>query len=251
MSSRKQKILAAALIAIALIGMAAGAAFGYLSAQTGPVQNTFTPDQEMDPSIVETFENNIKSDVKVDVGNPGYAVYVRAAIVVTWENGTNVYSQKPEVGVDYAITLKLDTPSASSDNENAWIYNPDDGFYYHKTMVNSGSTAVLIESCSQKVAAPEGYQLHVEIIAQTIQALGTTDVGDVPAVTDAWGIRVDGNDKLYNTVKVASGNTLSGIASTYGTTIDAIVNIEENGITDPNSIVVDNVIYLPNVKKST
>lgn len=195
MSSRKQKILAVALIVIALIGMAAGAAFGYLSATSGPVKNTLVPDQETDPSISETFSGTVKQNVKVDVGNPGYAVYVRAAIVVTWEaegNATednNIYARKPVLGTDYEISL----------NDSGWFYNPDDGFYYHKVMVPSGEqTNVLINSCTRKAAAPAGYQLHVEIIAQTIQALGTTDDGDVPAVTDAWKISVDSNNNLVD-----------------------------------------------------
>lgn len=189
MSSRKQKILAAALIAIALIGMAAGAAFGYLSAQTGPVQNTFTPGQEKDPSIGETFNGTEKRDVYVNVGNPGYAVYVRAAIVVTWEDEhNNVHSEMPQAGVDYAINL----------NETDWFYNSSDGFYYHKAMVNSGNTSVLIRECTQTLTAPSGYQLHVEIIAQTIQARGTTDSGNTPAVTDAWKISVDSNNNLVD-----------------------------------------------------
>lgn len=246
MGSRKQKILAVVLIALVVIGAAVGAAFGYLSAQTGPVQNTFTTDQKTDPTIVETFANNVKSNVAVDVGNPGYAVYVRAAIVVTWEDGSNnVLPQMPVAGTDYKISLKTGTA-------DPWFYNPDDGFYYHRTMVDSGKkTEVLIESCSQSAAAPDGYQLHVEIIAQTIQALGTTDSGNVPAVTDAWGIRVDGNKVLYNTAIVQSGDNLTQIAKANDTTIAAIMAIEENGITDANKIIVGQVIYLPNVSKSS
>ena len=189
MSSRKQKILAAALIVIALIGAAAGAAFGYLSAQTGPVQNTFTPGQEMDPSIGETFNGTEKQDVYVDVGNPGYAVYVRAAVVVTWEDDhNNVHSEMPQAGVDYTINL----------NETDWFYNSSDGFYYHKAMVNSGNTSVLIHECTQTLTAPSGYQLHVEIIAQTIQALGGTDADNKPPVTDAWKISVDSQNNLVD-----------------------------------------------------
>ena len=182
MSSRKQKILAAVLIVIALIGMAAGAAFGYLSAQAGPVQNTFTPDQEMDPSIVETFDGTVKRDVYVDVGNPGYAVYVRAAIVVTWEDEDgNVYAQAPKE-TDYTLELGGD-----------WF--KEGNFYYHRKMVPSGEkTGVLIKRCAQKSEAPADYRLHVEIIAQTIQALGSTDVGGIPAVTNAWGITVSGQE---------------------------------------------------------
>ena len=40
---------------------------------------------------------------------------------------------------------------------------------------------------------PVGYGLNVEIITQTVQALGTTDSDGTPAVADAWGVTlVDG-----------------------------------------------------------
>lgn len=211
MGSRKQKILAVALIALVVIGAAAGAAFGYLSAQTGPVQNTFTPDQETNPAIVETFANNVKSDVKVDVGNPGYAVYVRAAIVVTWEDSNgNTYSQRPVASTDYRMQW----------NATDWFYNTTDGFFYHKAMVadngtaGSSLTSVLIRECVQLQEGPliqedgtERYQLHVEIIAQTIQALGTTDgENPVPAITDAWGIAVNNDQKSADYQKLIDPN---------------------------------------------
>ena len=186
MSSRKQKILAAALIALVVIGAAAGAAFGYLSAQAGPVQNTFTPGQEMDPSIGETFNGTEKQNVYVDVGNPGYAVYVRAAIVVTWEDEDgNVYAQAPKE-TDYTLELGGD-----------WF--KEGNFYYHRKMVPSGEkTGVLIERCAQKSEAPADYRLHVEIITQTIQALGGTDADNTPPVTDAWKISVDSENNLVD-----------------------------------------------------
>lgn len=81
-------------------------------------------------------------------------------------------------------------------NNTDWFYNANDGFYYLNAMVNSGETPNLINLCYQTQAGPsDGYRLHIEVIAQTIQALGTTDVGGTPAVTDAWGISVDEGTK--------------------------------------------------------
>lgn len=160
----------------------------FLSASTGALVNTFTANQSTDPAIVETFDHNEKTDVAVDVGDPGYAVYVRVAVVVTWKNGENgdVLGVVPVEGADYTITY----------NTEDW-FKGSDGFYYHRDMVNSAeNTAVLINSCQPVDGkTPEGYGLNVEIIAQTIQSLGTTDDGEVPAVTDAWGVKVE-NGKL-------------------------------------------------------
>lgn len=179
MNPRKKNLLAAVLIAVLVLCATAGTVYAYLSTASGPAANTFTPDAPTDPTISETFNNLVKSDVKVEVGDPGYAVYVRAVIVVTWEDEDgNVYAQTPVQGTDYIITI----------GENWFKKN---GYYYYTDMVNSGgSTAELITNCYQSATAPTGYQLHVEIISQTIQALGTTDDRDTPAVTDAWDVTV-------------------------------------------------------------
>ena len=56
-------------------------------------------------------------------------------------------------------------------------------------MSSRGETDVLITSCTQNGAAPaDGYALNVEIIAQTVQAIGYTDDDTKQAYQDAWGI---------------------------------------------------------------
>ena len=195
MRPRKLTWLAAALLILAAVGVCIGGVAAYLSATTGPVVNTFTPDTAGQPTILETFENNVKSNVAVDIGTPGYAVYVRVAIVATWQKNGAIHWEKPVGGTvdDTDIDYVLDW------NDADWFYNPNDGFYYCKAMVNSGQdTAVLIKECYQKQKGPDGYSLHVEIIAQTIQALGSTDDGDTPAVTDAWGVGVGTDKKLID-----------------------------------------------------
>ena len=172
-----------ALVLLAVLGLSIGGVVAYLSTYTASVENTFTKDTSTDPSVVETFENNVKTDVKVDVGDPGYAVYVRAAVVVTWKSSKdgNVLGKAPVAGTDYTIEFGDD-----------WKYY--NGFYYYKTAVNADETNNLIVSCTPADGkTPEGYSLNVEIIAQTIQALGQTDgnsdgTGVEDAVKNAWGI---------------------------------------------------------------
>ena len=181
----------------------------YLSTSIGGVSNIFRPAVEKVPNILEgddgnTFDGITKEKVRVSVGATGYAVYVRAAIVVNWEENkedaegkktiiadTGVFhGDAPIAGEDYIIDLNVET------NE-PWFCGAD-GFYYHKAMINSeGVTADLIKSCKMVTGkVPDGYHLKVQIIAQTIQAVGGTDADNTPAVTDAWKVvRVHTNTK--------------------------------------------------------
>ena len=197
---RKLPFLSWLLILTAAASLLTGTVTAYLSYATNPATNTFRAAQAVDPTVNETFDNKEKTDVSVNVGNTsvnndaGYSVYVRAAVVVTWKNAEdgNVLGKVPVKDTDYEITF----------DETNWFFK--DGFWYHKAAVNSqGNTSVLIINCQKKEGAPvpTGYNLNVEILAQTIQALGTTDEGDtpvVPAVTDAWKVRVDADGKLTN-----------------------------------------------------
>ena len=186
MKKRNRKLRNVTLVLAALLvisAITAGGVFAYLRTVSDPVENDFVLAPEKDPLIKESFDENVKKDVCVKVDDIGYAVYVRAAIVITWKDGENgnVLGQPPVEGTDYEISL----------NTVDWFEH--DGFYYYKTPVNSGGeTEVLINSVSLKdgVSAPEGYGLNVEIIAQTIQAAGKTDDPEIPAVTDAWGVVV-------------------------------------------------------------
>lgn len=179
MRTEKRKILTSLIAVLAILAMAVGV-YAYLSNSSGLLSNDFKPAPETDPTIREEFNGEHKTQVDVAVGPTGYTVYVRAAIVVTWKDEKgNVHAAKPVVGQDYSIDI----------NDADWFeYN---GYYYCKQSVASnGNTAVLIRSCGKTGTAPDGYQLSVQILAQTIQAAGTTDAGGVPAVTDAWGVNV-------------------------------------------------------------
>lgn len=186
-AKRRVPVGAGLLIAAAVALMMIGGVVAWLSASTAPVKNTFTADAAVNPTISEEFDETIKKNVKVNVGNTGYAVYVRAAVVVTWkdaENG-NVLGTVPVENTDYTIRY----------NTTDWFY--EGGFWYYRLPVNTGGTTRnLIDECVPvNVQTPVGYGLNVEIIAQTIQALGTTDDGNIPAVEDAWKVVTIGTNK--------------------------------------------------------
>lgn len=171
----------ALVIMAALFAALTGAVVAYLSSTTGAVSNNFSEAQSGKPVILENFSGSEKTNVRVDTGELGYAVYVRAAVVVTWKNGENgsVYGEMPVAGTDYNISYG-----------NDWTYNTADGFWYYNSDVKNGEdTTALIDSCTPvEGEAPAGYDLNVEIITQTVQALGSTDDGSKTAVTDAWGV---------------------------------------------------------------
>lgn len=186
---RKRSIsrLSVVLLWIALAGMTVGSAVAYLSHSGGSVENKLKVAEPTNPLIQEEMNGTLKSDVMVNVGSPGYAVYVRAAVVVTWKDASgNVLSETPVEGEKNDYTIQM--------NKVDWFESG--GFWYCRTMVPSGeSSPVLIVSCSQVKEKGE-YSLSVDIITQTVQALGTTDknddpaISEIPAVQDAWGIKV-------------------------------------------------------------
>lgn len=188
---KARRIVICAFVAVLLVAaITAGSVVAYLKLNTGTVQNDFSVAPERTPVIDESFDGTIKQDVMVDIGNPGYAVYVRAAIVITWKNTDgSVLGQPPVKDTDYVIVL----------NTTEWF--EEGGFYYCRNYVNSGNDSpVLIESVKLKDGAvvPAGYTLNVEIITQTIQAAGKTDYTETPAVTDTWGITVDADKHLVD-----------------------------------------------------
>ena len=155
----------------------------YYVKNTGTVTNTFSPADAVDPTVIEEFDKQIKKNVKISVGNTDYPVYVRAAIVITWidAEGNTVF------GYDggYTLDLNLNSP-------NGWTKRSDGYYYFQKPVKSNGETDILINRCEPNGDAGE-YTLSVEIIAQTVQAVGSTDTGEIPAYQDAWGISLNDN----------------------------------------------------------
>ena len=148
-----------------------GGTLAYLYDRTQPVENVLTP-SKVDTNIDETLNDNVKTKVRIQ--NTGdIDAYIRADIVVTWQDKDgNVLGEKPAPGTDYTMTQ---TPGN-------WYVK--DGLYYYKGKVApDGYTPYLIDRCEPLKKAPvEGYTLHVEILAEAIQAEPDT------AIIKAWGV---------------------------------------------------------------
>ena len=182
--TRPSRILAWILIVVAALSAITGAVVAYLSYGTAGVENTFSPAQSVNPSVVETFDGKTKSNVYVNVGDTEYSVYVRAAVVITWKNSDGDVLGTAPVPEEYTIEYNTDD----------W-FRGDDGFWYYTQAVPSGeNTSALIVTCTPVEGEnPEGYSLNVEIIAQTVQQLGSTDDGTQSAVMNAWGVDPEGD----------------------------------------------------------
>lgn len=187
--------LIAVVIAVVLLASSAGSVLAYLSITTGETKNKFSAASEPTLTILETFDGTEKKNVSISVDAPGYAVYVRAAILVTWKNEKGiVWSVPPVLNTDYVLEMGEAIPGIGE----VWT-QATDKYYYYPLPVNPGDPLPeLIRSCKLRegVTPPPGFDLNVEIISQTVQAPGSTDDGNTPAVTDAWGIPVGEGNRL-------------------------------------------------------
>ena len=183
-----KKILYALLIVFAVIILISASVFAAFLRKTDNVKNTFSPAVSQLPEVQEVFTDNVKKDVKISVGQTNYPVYVRVALMFNWQEKDNkngaIHFGELKDGTDYTLDI----------NDADWMYK--DGYYYYKYPVKSdGVTNTLIKK-SEPIGSntPDGYALSVNILVQTVQAVGHTDVDSATSVTalkDAWGVDLE------------------------------------------------------------
>lgn len=183
-SGAKRSLVLVVSVLVLLLAVAGGT-LAWLTAQDS-VTNTFTP-AHVTCTVEETFNGTEKTNVQIK-NTSDIPAYIRAYIVVTWKDADdaddNVYGKLPVEGTDYTMTMSSGT---------AWKKGSDGYYYYTSPVAADDTTGVLISSCTEKTEkAPAGYRLSVEIIAEAIQSVPTTTVGDV------WGsvASVDSNGTL-------------------------------------------------------
>lgn len=176
----KRKQIVALLVGVLLLAGAAGT-FAWLSV-TGVLVNEFGFGS-VKPSVDETRDNNVKSDVAVK--NSGSApAYLRVAVDIYWQDqdGARLWDE-PVEGTDYAIVWGNVSNASTTGSDSSWVRSAD-GFYYWTSPVKPlDKTGVLIKSVSEKKA--DGKNLVVDISTQAIQS--TPD----DAVTEAWNCTVN------------------------------------------------------------
>ena len=166
MKRMKKKSLLLVAGIVLMLTIAIGGTIAYLVANTESITNTFEPGR-VPISVDESFTGGEKSNVKI-TNDGNVPAYIRAKIIVTWKDKDgNVSAIKPVLGTDYSLSTG-----------GGWK-EESDGFYYYTAVVGAEkSTGYLINSCTKLDTAnlPDGYDLSVEIIAESIQAEGMDGV---------------------------------------------------------------------------
>lgn len=172
MNSRKFNIGAAMLISFALLLAAGiGSVYAYLSATADGPTDSFQIANTQNPqvSVAVTQEQSIAT-ASVHVPLAEYKVYVRAIVVVNWIKDGAICAT-PD-GASYVVTA------------NGWTQHSD-GFYYYNQAVDS-----LSDSFEVTYDKKPGYDVQVQVVCQTVQAVGTADEGTDSAVFNAWGVNI-------------------------------------------------------------
>lgn len=175
----KRKQIVALLAGVLLLAGAAGT-FAWLSV-TGVLVNEFGFGS-VKPSVDETLDNNVKSDVAVE--NSGSApAYLRVAVDIYWQDqdGARLWDE-PVAGTDYTIEWGAVSDLAASNSASSWVLASDGFYYWTSSVTPMGKTGVLIKSVSE--TKRDGKNLVVDISTQAIQS--TPD----DAVAEAWNCTV-------------------------------------------------------------
>lgn len=136
------------------------------------------------PSVQETLDGNVKSDVKAK--NTGTApAYIRAAVDIYWQDGSGARLwEEPQAGTDYEIAWNV-ADALVMNSPSTWV-KASDGFYYWTSPIAPGAeTGVLIESVKD-LTATEGRNLVVDVSTQAVQSVPDD------AVREAWSCTVQG-----------------------------------------------------------
>ena len=166
----KRSIVLVVSVLVLLLAVAGGT-LAWLTANTGPVVNTFTP-AHVTCDVEETFNGTTKENVSIK--NTGdIPAYIRATYVVNWlDSAGNIVTSVPE-GYSYEL---------QENPNNTWTKGKDGYFYYLTPVAPKDSTHGSLLNCT--VTCPENpeYRLSVEILATAIQST------PAKAVEEAWGV---------------------------------------------------------------
>lgn len=170
---KRRSPLLVLLLLLLLLSLAVGGVSAYLSMSSGSVSNTLTEAPYPSVSV---------NNMTVSVQPKGYAVFLRVAVDTALEktgSSDTVLAVEPVVNVDAIV-------------DPGWKKIGD--FYYYPQLITAetvdGTVNLnpIVESKLSGVTTPNGYKLAVHVAAQVIQAIGTTDDGDIPAVVAEWGV---------------------------------------------------------------
>lgn len=174
-----------ALVAVVLVfSVSVGAMLAYLKMSSAEVRDNFTVAADYPIASADVLDDWCIMVGSTPVPDDSYSVYVRAVANAMWKDSNgHVVNGVPD-GCD---------STSSVNTVGGWLRGSDGYYYYSLPVPYGGTTAPLFASFSKNEA--NGYTLTVNVFAQTIQAVGSTDAETpVAAVNDAWGNAVKVND---------------------------------------------------------
>ena len=175
---KSRKLLPGLVILVLVLALAVGGVYSYMFARTEDAANELTP-AAVSCEVYEEFANNQKDSIKVK--NTGKVdAYLRVRLVTYWVNDADEIVAKPSKKLTVTPTDK-------------WLADTDNDTYYYQYPVKPDESTDNLLKDVITLETEDGYKQVIEVFAEAIQAKGTTDVGNVPAVTDAWGVTVDTN----------------------------------------------------------
>lgn len=184
-SKRKlRKSVKLVLSLLMILCITVGGTLAYLSVQTGPVVNTFTP-SHVSCNVVEDYKNNTKKSIQVE-NTSDIKAFIRVKLVTYRVN----ISGKHIGGVAVDPVFKCG---------EGWF--KASGYYYYKYPVephnssNDYLTKNLLAdeiSLSGNYADADGGKQVIEVMAEAIQAMPSS------AVTQVWNIPVDDDGNLID-----------------------------------------------------
>ena len=111
--------------------------------------------------------------VSEDAEGSNIPAYIRAAIVVNWQDAEgNLWASPPVKNKDYVIS-----------SDCAMI----GGYYYYNGECAPGSSFPITVTLTANATPPAGCTLHVKILAEGIQCM------PADAVENAWGMKYEGD----------------------------------------------------------
>lgn len=182
-------VLLLASCAVLIFALATPTIARYVSKAGNDVENDFAPASSVTATVNGgKLSNGSMSNVYISIDQTiQYPVYVRVAILVNYKNGGDVFFL---FGDDKGYSLNLNLSGKwkeIEDSDNFTVF-----YYYTEPLISNSRTEDLISSLtatSKPSNVPAGYDLDVEIIVETVQAIGKN--GTVTALEDAWGITPD------------------------------------------------------------
>ena len=174
---RTVRVTAIVMATVLLLALAIGGTVAWLSTESAPITNTFTP-SKVTCEVTENFDGAVKSDVNVK--NTGdIDAFIRVKLVTYRTN---------DAGDHIGGTAKL--PSFKlGDN---WVEY--DGYYYYKLPVKAGDKPKTNLTDSMPLTGSyndtDGGKQAIDVMAEAIQSVPKD------AVQAAWGLSIDTNGNL-------------------------------------------------------